>query len=220
MDVSPPGLAPPTALARNGTQASSVLSSDFETFLRMLTAQARYQDPLKPIDSSEYAAQLAQFSMVEQQVKSNDLLAALALQLGTGNLAQTARWIGMEALSSAPVRFDGSPIEIRPNPAAIAEEVFLIVRDKAGIEVQRLPLPVSAEPVEWAGVTSDGAPFAPGLYRFEVESRAKGEVILSEPALSYARITEARQEGGQAVLILQGGEAILATEITGLRAPE
>ena len=58
-------------------QAAAVLSSDFETFLQMLTAQARYQDPLEPIDSSEYASQLAQFSMVEQQVLSNDLLTSL-----------------------------------------------------------------------------------------------------------------------------------------------
>ncbi|MEP0702358.1 MAG: flagellar hook capping FlgD N-terminal domain-containing protein, partial [Lentilitoribacter sp.] len=49
------------------TETSNALASDFETFLKMLTAQARYQDPLEPIDSSEYAAQLAQFSMVEQQ---------------------------------------------------------------------------------------------------------------------------------------------------------
>ena len=52
----------------------SALSADFETFIKMLTTQAKYQDPLEPLDSSEYAAQLAQFSMVEQQVLSNDLL--------------------------------------------------------------------------------------------------------------------------------------------------
>jgi len=58
------------------------IASDFETFLKMLTAQARYQDPLEPIDSTEYSAQLAQFSMVEQQVQGNDLLTAMQAQLG------------------------------------------------------------------------------------------------------------------------------------------
>ena len=83
-------------------QTKAVLSSDFETFLKMLTAQARFQDPLEPIDSSEYAAQLAQFSMVEQQVLSNDLLAQLGAQLGNGAIGQMASWIGMEARTSAP----------------------------------------------------------------------------------------------------------------------
>ncbi|WP_435988127.1 flagellar hook capping FlgD N-terminal domain-containing protein [Sulfitobacter sp. SH22] len=44
-------------------KAESVISSDFETFLKMLTTQARYQDPLEPIDSSQYSAQLAQFGL-------------------------------------------------------------------------------------------------------------------------------------------------------------
>ncbi len=47
--------------AASSPQAKAVLSSDFETFIKMLTTQAKYQDPLEPLDSSEYAAQLAQF---------------------------------------------------------------------------------------------------------------------------------------------------------------
>ena len=204
-----------TAAAQN----NSVLSSDFETFLKMLTAQAKYQDPLEPIDSSEYAAQLAQFSMVEQQVLSNDLLTALAAQLGSSNLAQMASWIGMEARTTAPVQFDGTPIQINPNPAAIADEVFLVVRDRTGTEVQRLAIPVSAEPLEWAGVSSDGEPFGTGLYTFDIESRANGEVILSEPTETFARVVETRLEGGVSILILEGGSAISASDVSGLREP-
>ncbi|MFK7834744.1 MAG: flagellar hook capping FlgD N-terminal domain-containing protein [Sulfitobacter sp.] len=221
MDITqtPATTAAANAVATATPQTNSVLSSDFETFLKMLTAQAKYQDPLEPIDSSEYAAQLAQFSMVEQQVLSNDLLSALATQLGAGNMTQLAGWIGMEAETTAPVLFDGSPITIKPNPAAIADSVSLIVRDSAGNEVQRLPIPVSAEPVQWAGVTSDGTPLPSGSYSFDVESRAKGEVVLSEPATTYARITETRLQADEAVLILEGGSAILASDVTALREP-
>ena len=203
----------------NTTQANSVLSSDFETFLKMLTAQARYQDPLEPLDSSEYAGQLAQFSMVEQQVLSNDILKALTAQLGTGNLAQLAGWIGLEALTTAPVYFDGTPVQINPNPAAVSDNVFLVVRDQNGSEVQRIALPVSADPVEWAGVTEGGAPFADGLYSFDIESWSQGELILSEPASTYARITEAQVQGDDTILVLKGGSAILASDVGGLREP-
>ena len=48
-----------------------VLSSDFETFLKMLTVQLENQDPLNPVDSADYAVQLATFSGVEQQVQTN-----------------------------------------------------------------------------------------------------------------------------------------------------
>lgn len=212
-----------TSPATGGTaaspQANAVLSSDFETFLQMLTAQAKYQDPLEPIDSSEYAAQLAQFSMVEQQVKSNDLLSALTAQLGASNMAQMSGWIGMEARTTAPVHFDGAPLTVAPNPAAIADNVQLVVYDSVGAEVQRLTIPTSADPVHWAGVTSGGAPFPPGLYRFEVESRAQGELVLSEPAETYGTITEAQIHAGQTLLVLEGGSIVAADAVTGLRSP-
>ncbi|MFV2001871.1 MAG: flagellar hook capping FlgD N-terminal domain-containing protein, partial [Paracoccaceae bacterium] len=53
------------------------VNSDFETFLKLLTTQLKNQDPLKPVDSSDFAVQLATFSSVEQQVKTNDLLTSL-----------------------------------------------------------------------------------------------------------------------------------------------
>ena len=206
---------PPTAPTTGGR--ATALSSDFETFLQMLTAQARYQDPLEPIDSSEYAAQLAQFSMVEQQVLSNDLLGALASQLGVGNMAQMAGWIGMEARTTAPVDFDGSPVTLYPNPAAVSEEVQLVVYDATDAEVDRRTIPVSTDPVDWAGVTRDGTPFPPGRYRFEIESRRGDEVILTDPAEHYTRITETRMQDGQAVLVLAGGVPVLADSVTAVR---
>jgi flagellar basal-body rod modification protein FlgD len=203
----------------NATAAndSSVLSSDFETFLKMLTAQARYQDPLEPVDSTEYASQLAQFSAVEQQVKSNDLLSAIAGQLGTGNMAELAGWIGMDARTTAPVYVESSPITLFAKPAAVAEEAWLVVRDSAGEEVRRQQIPVSEDPFEWTPLSASGSPLAPGNYSFKVESRASGEVVLTEPAETYTRITEARTENGATVLLLNGGIAVTPSAISALR---
>ncbi|MFC3118682.1 flagellar hook capping FlgD N-terminal domain-containing protein [Jhaorihella thermophila] len=108
-----------------------------------MTAQARYQDPLKPIDSTEYAAQLAQFSMVEQQVQTNEKLASLVAQLGSANMAMLSGWIGQEVRSHGAALFDGSPITLAYSPAKGADQVALVVSDGEGREVQRLPLPLS-----------------------------------------------------------------------------
>ena len=48
--------------------ARAQIDADFDLFLQMLTSQAKYQDPLDPMDNSEYATQLATFSGVEQAV--------------------------------------------------------------------------------------------------------------------------------------------------------
>lgn len=209
----------PTITQPESTAPSSVLSSDFEVFLQMLTAQAQYQDPLEPMDNSEYAAQLAQFSMVEQQVTTNDLMQQLMATLGTNDMSSAANWIGMEALVGGPAQFDGSPITIAPNPPVAADKVTLIAYDGQGNEVQRTALPVSADPFEWTGVGDGGSQLAHGDYTFEIESSANGEVLLTEPVMSYARVTEARIEDGSTLLVLESGYMILANNVAGLREP-
>ena len=206
-----------SATASADSEARSVISSDFETFLKMLTAQARYQDPLEPLDSSEYAAQLAQFSSVEQQVMTNDLLNEMMSQLASSNMAQLASWIGMEARTTAGAKFDGSPITIVPSPASAAEEMDLVVFDAAGQEVQRKTLPVSKEPVQWAGVGKDGEPFADGVYTFKIESRTDGKVVSTTAAEAYSKVTEVRTQGNGTVLILAGGTAVPASSVSALR---
>jgi len=204
--------------AANAPQAQAVLSSDFETFIKMLTTQAKYQDPLEPLDSSEYAAQLAQFSMVEQQVLSNDLLAALANQLGSSAMGQMAGWIGMEGRTTAPVLFDSAPITVLPTAPIGATEMELVVYDVNGREVDRGALPVSSDPVLWAGVQKDGTPVPAGLYRFEVEATGTGGISLPTSAAStYARITEVQNLGTEARVVFAGGSEAPAASVTALR---
>lgn len=199
--------------------ATGQISSDFETFLRMLTVQMQNQDPLNPVDSSDYAVQLATFSGVEQAVLTNDLLKSLTAQMNSSGLAGMANWVGKEARAAAPAYFDGNPITITPKPAAIADRVEVLVRNANGTEVQRLNVPVGTEPVEWAGVDSGGFPFQQGLYSFEVLSIANNEVIAQTPVEIYSKVTEVRSQDGGTVLILEGGAAVDSTEVTALRDP-
>ncbi len=200
--------------------SATAISSDFETFLKMLTTQMQNQDPLNPLESTDFAVQLATFSGVEQQVRSNDLLEALGSQFGAMGLAQMASWVGMEARAAAPAYFDGAPIEVAPNPAAAADSAILVVRDEDGNVVQRLDIPVSTDPVFWAGVGTDGTPLPEGLYQFEVESYDDDELMVTTPAEVYVPIVEARGANGQTVLVLEGGAQIVAEAISALRQPD
>ncbi|MCB4456264.1 FlgD immunoglobulin-like domain containing protein [Leisingera sp. McT4-56] len=202
------------------SQGTSGLTSDFETFVKMLTAQATNQDPLEPLDSTEYAAQLAQFSMVEQQTKSNTLLEGLQSQLGLANMAALSGWVGMEARGVAPGYFDGSnEITIAPNPAAAADSVTLVVQNANGTEVQRVTLPVSAEPYQWNGLDDDGNPLEAGEYSFVVESRKGDDLLLQEYAEIYFKVNETRMQGGDVGLITEGGSVVLASSVSALREP-
>lgn len=214
MNVTP-ATTPSSAAAP--AQPAGTVNSDFDTFLKMMTTQLQNQDPLDPLDSADFAVQLATFSSVEQQVITNDMLAGMMTQLGLSGLSDMASWIGQEVRAPVPVMFDGTPVTVSPNPAVLADRAELIVRDSDGVEVQRIPIGVSSEPIEWAGVTTDGAPLPEGLYSFEVASYAGDSLLLQEQADVYSKVTEVRAENGTSILILEGGVAVSAVAVSAIR---
>lgn len=209
----------PTKASNTTDSVNTVLTSDFETFLKMLTAQARYQDPLDPIDNSEYAAQLAQFSMVEQQVATNKLIENLANSLGVNQTDDLVQWIGKEVLTDQPAYFDGSPISMLPSVPADASVGFLVVRDITGAEVYRAELDDTPGARVWDGTRSDGSTAPNGTYRFEVEPQV-GAVTKDPIAVpTYSRIVEARLDKGTTQLVLASGSIIDASGVQRLREP-
>lgn len=209
----------PNATTASSSASTGTISSDFDTFLRMLTVQMQNQDPLNPVDSADYATQLATFSGVEQAVLTNDLLKALTSQMSAGGLADMAAWVGKEARAATPAYFDGEPITLSPNPPVLADTAEIVVRNESGVEVQRLSVPVSADPVEWAGVGPGGVPFPEGQYTFELISSSDDEVLTEDPVEVYSTVTEVRAQDGQTILILEGGAAISTDQVSALRDP-
>lgn len=198
----------------------SKISSDFDTFLRMLTVQMQNQDPLKPIDSADYAVQLATFSGVEQQVRTNQLLAEMQGKFQQLGMSEMASWIGKEARTAAPVRYDGAPVTLSPNPAVGADRAVLAVKDAQGNLVSREEIPVSTQPYQWLGAGIDGEPLPPGTYSIALESMNGERVIATTPVEHYARVIEAMGGGtGGTKLVLEGGIEVLASDVTALREP-
>ncbi|MFD1807768.1 flagellar hook capping FlgD N-terminal domain-containing protein [Gemmobacter lanyuensis] len=103
MDI-PATAATPQAAA---TRSRGSLTSDFDTFLTLMTTQLQHQDPLKPVDSTEYLSQLASFSTVEQQSYTNNLLETLIASFGGMGLSQAAAWVGREARGIMPAHVAG-----------------------------------------------------------------------------------------------------------------
>ncbi|AXX99623.1 flagellar hook capping FlgD N-terminal domain-containing protein [Profundibacter amoris] len=203
----------------NAATDTTAVNSDYDVFLQLLTAQVKNQDPLDPMSSDDFSSQLAQFSAVEQQVKTNDLLEALGVQMSVMGMGEMATWIGLDARAAAAASFDGSPISISPNPAASADRAVLVVRDSSGNEVQRQDFTPSTDEIQWAGVDGNGAPFASGLYTFEVESYSGDELIATTKAEIYSRVLEAKSRNGETILVLEGGVEVPSTSVSALRDP-
>lgn len=208
-----------TSAATPSGNSKPLISSDFDTFLKMLTAQMQNQDPLNPIDSTDYATQLATFSGVEQQMRTNDLLASLGGQMAVLGMSQLAAWVGQEARAEAPVWMDGDPVTMQLSPAIGADGAVLVVRDASGQLISREDVPIVPGLYDWLGGDSAGDPLPEGLYSLSLESYS-GETLLGEsPIESYARIIEARNGAGGATLVLEGGVEVPSSKITALRVP-
>ena len=90
--------------------ASKTLSADMDTFLTMLTTQLQYQDPLEPMDATEYTNQLVQYSNVEQAIQTNSKLDNL-LNMSIYNLGvQATNYVGktVQVLSDIMPLTDGA----------------------------------------------------------------------------------------------------------------
>ncbi|MDA5557420.1 flagellar hook capping FlgD N-terminal domain-containing protein [Shimia sp. MMG029] len=225
MDAVTPSTTATTSRSATASQAAAAnqnetaLSSDFETFLKMLSVQMQNQDPLNPQDSTEFATQLAQFSTVEQQTLTNTLLTNLGTQLTTMGLSSLTNWVGMDARIAAPAHFSGTPIEVVPNTNTQADKAYLIVKDENGTEVQKFSIDPEAKTLDWVGVNDSGSKFANGVYSFETESYAKDELLDRVHADVYARVTEARTGTDGVVLVAPGGIEFGSDKVLSLRQP-
>lgn len=93
----------------NQTTQQSKTSVDYNSFLKLLIAQMKNQDPTQPMDSTQYVAQLATFSQVEQTMQSNTKLDQI---LQSSALAQADSLIGRN-ITSADGNTTGTVAEVR-----------------------------------------------------------------------------------------------------------
>ncbi|RLP26132.1 flagellar hook assembly protein FlgD [Mesorhizobium sp. YM1C-6-2] len=93
----------------NQSDAVSKTQVDYQSFLKLLVAQMKNQDPTNPMDSTQYMAQLAAFSQVEQSVQMNTKLDQM---LQSSTLAQADAIIG-RTVTSADGETSGKVAEVR-----------------------------------------------------------------------------------------------------------
>ncbi|MDO5704768.1 MAG: flagellar hook capping FlgD N-terminal domain-containing protein, partial [Paracoccus sp. (in: a-proteobacteria)] len=182
----------PMATATRTQQPESTLgNADFETFLRMLTTQLKNQDPMNPMEGSEFAVQLATFSGVEQQAQSNKLLKQIADQLGGGGLTQLSQYLGKEVRTTAPVWFGSDTVTLDIKPDSRADSVILVTQNAHGREISREEIGTGAGQVDWFGRDAFGTKLTDGSYAFRIESYLNGEMIAEAEVGAYARVTGA-----------------------------
>lgn len=208
--------------ARQSTEAAATASADFDSFLRLLTAQMRNQDPLSPIDSTQFVEQLASFSTVEQQIQTNSQLEDLVASLTASDLSSASEWIGRHVeISTKSSNFAGEPLSYRIPESPSGTPTEAVVYNSSGDEILRAPIAAGQKDFTWNGTNADGNTMPYGEYFVEVNFSKDGEVVDIKSPLTIAAVTEARIIDASAKLILANGVAIDPTDVRAVHlAPE
>ena len=220
------GVAPTAATAGSTaaapTTSLSSSSQDFDRFLKLLTAQMKYQDPMQPTDPTQFVAQLAQFSQVEQQTKSNTLLSSILGEM-SGSLAQNAALIGKSvqtSVSSVTVPASGAAAAVKVSvPAASTlRNLRIEVLDGNNAVARTVAANKGETAFSFDGMNNSGARMPAGSYTLRVvgEDAANARQVAGT-ITSSGKITEVRRDSaGAMMLALENGNTVTLENITRL----
>jgi flagellar basal-body rod modification protein FlgD len=201
------------AAASSGTSTSSssgTQSLGKDEFLKILLAQLKNQDPLKPLDGTEFVAQLAQFSSLEQLLNLNNTLEIQNMNQMTLGYSQSVDMIGkmVVANSGNTVMVNGETVELNFNLAGDAESVTISILDKNGNVVTTWD-----ESARKAGMNSskwDCSGVEEGVYTYQVSAKdAHGGDVTAQTMITGV-VTAVHFRNNQILVTLNGQEIPLS----------
>lgn len=202
----------------NSASSLSALSEDYERFLTLLTAQIQYQDPLEPMDSTQFVTQLAQLSQVEQAVATNENLENVGAQIGALVSVAGADLVGRDVtLTSSQFGLENGATDasyrVSEGAAAVSAQILdadgVVIRVLSDLSTDHTEL----QTLEWDGTDESGNALLDGEYFVSMTALdANGEVVT---AYTYrkARVEEVLFTDGTNYFNLDSGQQIEAGQI-------
>ncbi|MCB2210576.1 hypothetical protein KQI52_00525 [bacterium] len=218
-------------VGRSATMTNTEVQSgtvDKDGFLQLLIEQMKNQDPMNPMDSTEYTAQLAQFTTLEEMqnqtaVLQESLQADYILSQAINNtLAGSLVGTDVKAYSDTVVVSDGEGSDISFELDDLAEDVEVTILDSDGNELRSMELgkTLSGEhTIEWDGEDNKGNTLADGEYTVEVT--ATDSAGNESPATTYVigTIQAVRYDANGAMLVVDGVKVYFG-DVLELRNPD
>lgn len=194
MDISNIAESASTASASKTSKAPGLggfKETPKEAFLHLLVAQLEHQNPLEPMNNTEFTAQLAQFTSLEQLQAANTNLSALMSAQTTANGLQAAALIGKQVQAqgnTTHIDKDGKANAFHYTLAGDSTKVRITVADKTGNSVRTLNVggqKAGAQDVKWNSKNEQGTTLPEGDYRYTVTAEDKaGRSVAADVSLS------------------------------------
>lgn len=198
-----------------GTQGASREALGKDDFLKLLITQMQNQDPLSPMDNSQFLAQMAQFSSLEQMQNLNASFDQSMLLTQSLNNSSAAGFIGRH------VRAAGDGVELGTTGSvelgyflpSDAATVSVTVLDEQGRQVRTLTADettAGAHRLDWDGTDLDGRRVAAGSYTFEVSAVDAEGTDITATSVVTGLVEGITFKNGSAYLLVDGREVPLS----------
>lgn len=211
MDISTIG---GVSTADTVTKDNSALGKD--DFLNLLLKQLSYQDPLNPMDSAEFTAQLTQFSSLEELTNINTTLNdVLAFQQSMQN-ASVSNLIGKTVTVDGNTAFLSEEAEINYELSTQASAVEITIYDSSGRVVSSKnigPQASGEQRYTWDGKDSSGNQLPEGSYSFQVDAVDISGNPVQALTSGAGTVTKVVFEEGRTFIILDGGVKVNLNDI-------
>jgi flagellar basal-body rod modification protein FlgD len=193
-------------LAEGSSSVKKKVAVGKDDFLKLLMAQLKYQDPLSPVESTEFTSQLAQFNSLEQLMQANEALTEIKSSLSLQGKDNPLDYVGRK------VKAAGNAITLKDHAAEAGAylldedaQVSISVFNDQGREVRRIDAGWQSKGeygISWDGKDSAGKDLADGAYTFEVRAKnARGASVFPKGYIS-GEVTGVKYQNGEPVLMV------------------
>ncbi len=206
-----------TSAAAAAMKKSTGMNKD--DFLKLFVTQLQNQDPLNPQDSTQFIAQLAQLTQVEQAYNTNTNLQSLMASMNSSASMTAVSFIGSEisAAGSQVNLQQGGQTQLGFRLDHNAARVKIEIADKNGTIVRTLTGGAAAAGdniLAWDGRNNLNSTLPAGIYQYRVTGlNADGSTFSGTP-LVRGKVDGIRIENGQPLLSVSGTEVQLADVLT------
>lgn len=184
--------------------AASSWTASYDTFLQLLCTQLENQDPLDPMDSTEFVTQLVQYSALEQQISTNDKLESVLSALDSFSSSSAVSYIGrtVEAEADTVTVDEGEGATWTYDLESAADEVTLTITDADGNEIWSGSGETSSgsHTFEWDGCDADGDAVADGSYTLTVKATDASGTAVDSTTYIRGTVTGVDTSSGSTVL--------------------
>lgn len=162
-----------SAASSTAATDQATIADNFDTFLTLLTTQLKNQNPLDPLDTNEFTAQLVQFTGVEQQIKMNDKLEDLSSLFQESTLTSSVNYIGKTVTGDGDTTIleDGSATwEVNFDEAPEESQVVITNESGTTIFTGTVDFDEGSNTYTWDGLNTAGGTATDGLYTINVSA--------------------------------------------------